>query len=190
VRVYPAVKDSPLRPANVMINVAEQVLPESGDLVSLVREHLSDLVTYATHLVGDPDDAVEYVAGGLHHASRYPPTRLQLDGRAALYRAVTRACRQDQRYPPRPHGPSRFFRRSRPTFHAEIDAEAAGRMNTVKRAMVNLSFERRAALLLRDLAGLDYREMSRVLECSPDAVARLLAAARREFGSVFREIAI
>jgi hypothetical protein len=29
-----------------------------------------------------------------------------------------------------------------------------------------------------------------VLECSPDAVARLVAAARREFGDVYREIAI
>ena len=40
------------------------------------------------------------------------------------------------------------------------------------------------------VAGLDYREMSRVLECSPDSTARLLAAARREFGSIFREIAL
>jgi len=63
-------------------------------------------------------------------------------------------------------------------------------MNTAKRALATLSFDRRAALLLRDHIGLDYREMSRVLECSPDAVARLVAAARREFGSIYREIAI
>jgi DNA-directed RNA polymerase specialized sigma24 family protein len=63
-------------------------------------------------------------------------------------------------------------------------------MNTVKRALMSISFDRRAALLLRDLVGLDYREMSRVLECSPDAVARLVAAARREFGDIYREIAI
>ena len=66
----------------------------------------------------------------------------------------------------------------------------ATRMNTVKRALAMLSFDRRAALLLRDLAGLDYREMSRVLECSPESTARLVAAARREFGSIFREIAL
>ncbi|MGH7686665.1 MAG: sigma factor-like helix-turn-helix DNA-binding protein, partial [Candidatus Dormibacteria bacterium] len=71
-----------------------------------------------------------------------------------------------------------------------IDATQACRMNTVKRSLSMLSFERRAALLLRDLAGLDYREMSKVLECSPDATARMLAASRREFGSIYREIAL
>ena len=73
---------------------------------------------------------------------------------------------------------------------AQLDAAPATRINTVKRALSTLSFDRRAALLMRDLTGLDYREMSRVLECSPDAIARLIAAARREFGSIYREIAI
>ena len=63
-------------------------------------------------------------------------------------------------------------------------------MNTVKRALAMLNFDRRAALLMRDLAGLDYREISRALECSPDATARLIAGARREFGSIYREIAL
>jgi DNA-directed RNA polymerase specialized sigma24 family protein len=173
-----------------MINVAASVQAESDELAGLVREHLPELVTYATHLVGNPNDAVEYVAGGVHHASRYPPARLEADGRAALYRSVTRACRTDQRYPPRPHGPARLFHKPRRAFHAELDAGSAGRINTVKRALMSISFDRRAALLLRDLVGLDYREMSRVLECSPDAVARLVAAARREFGDIYREIAI
>jgi DNA-directed RNA polymerase specialized sigma24 family protein len=173
-----------------MINVAASVQAESDELAGLVREHLPDLVTYATHLVGKADDAVEYVAGGVHHASRYPPARVHADGRAALYRSVTRSCRTDQRFPPRPHGPARFFRKPRRAFQAELDASSAARINTVKRALMSISFDRRAALLLRDLAHLDYREMSRVLECSPDAVARLVAAARREFGDVYREIAI
>ena len=173
-----------------MINVAANVQAESDELAGLVREHLSELVTYAAHLVGSPGDAVEYVAGGVDHASRYPPARLEADGRAALYRSVTRACRNDQRYPPRPRGPARFFQRRERPFQAELDAASAGRMNTVKRSLATLSFDRRAALLLRDLIGLDYREMSRVLECSPDAIARLVAAARREFGTIYREIAI
>ena len=142
---------------------------------ALACGHLDDLVTYVTHLSGSADDAVEFVAGGLAHAAKYPPTRLRVDGRAALYRAVTRACRQGHRFPPRGHGPSRFLRRPRPAFQARIDGDAASRMNTVKRALATLPFERRAALLLHDLAGLDYREMSRALECSPEAAGRLLA---------------
>jgi DNA-directed RNA polymerase specialized sigma24 family protein len=173
-----------------MIHVAAHVQPEAHELAITAREHLDDLVTYATHLVGSSEDAVEFVAGGIYHASRYPPARLRIDGRAALYRAVTRACRHGQRFPPRPHGPGRFFKRNRPAYHADVEATGAERMNTVKRALAMLSFERRAALLLRDLSNLDYREMSRVLECSPESTARLLAAARREFGSIYREIAL
>lgn len=174
-----------------MINVAANVTATSGEFAELVCDHLDDLVSYATHLVGDAGEAVEFVAGGIHHASKYPPARVRLDGRAALFRAVTRACRQEHRYPPRPHGPGRFFKRNRNTFQVEHQGGIeADRMNTVKRALTSLAFERRAALLLRDLAHLDYREMSRALECSPEAAARLLAASRREFGTVYREIRI
>jgi DNA-directed RNA polymerase specialized sigma24 family protein len=63
-------------------------------------------------------------------------------------------------------------------------------MNTVKRSLMTLPFERRAALLLRNLGQLSYAEIARVLECSPEAAARLLAGARRQFSSVYREIAI
>jgi len=173
-----------------MTNVTATVLPEARELADATREHLDALVTYATHLVCDPGDAVDFVTAGIYHASRYPPARLRTDGRAALYRAVTRACHQEQRYPPRPRGPGRLFHRSQEGYRIDVDAGNAMRMNTVKRALSMLSFERRAALLLRDLAGLNYREMSKVLECSPDATARLIAAARREFGSIYREIAL
>lgn len=173
-----------------MINVLAHVAPDASDLAGLAREHLDDLATYAAHLTGNTDEALEFVAGGLNHAAKYPPTRIRVDGRAALYRAVTRACRQGHRFPPRPHGPARFLRKQRPPFQALIDGDAAGRMNTVKRALMTLPFDRRAALLLHDLAGLDYREMSRALECSPEASGRLLAAARRDFGTIYTEIAL
>jgi len=173
-----------------MINVAPNVSANASELAVLAREHLDELATLATHLVGDADAALEFVAAGVHHATRYPPARVRVDGRAALYRAVIRACRRQQHFPPRHQGPARLFRRGRGSFQADVDADAAVRMNTVKRALTAVGFERRAALLLRDLARLDYREMGRALECSPEAVARLLAAARREFGSVYREISL
>ncbi len=172
-----------------MINVSAHIAPEARELAATAREQLDDLVTYATHLVNHQADAVAFVAGGIHHASRYPPTRLRVDGRAALYRAVTRACRHGQRYPPRPQGIGRMFRRTASPIRVEVGNDA-GRVNTVKRALAMLGFDRRAALLLRDLCGLDYREMARALECSPEAAARLVAAARREFGSIYREIAL
>jgi DNA-directed RNA polymerase specialized sigma24 family protein len=171
-----------------MPHVTAPVSADASELAVLVREHLDALCTYATHLVGDSGDALEFVAAGLHHASRYPPTRIDADGRVALYRAVTNACRHGHRFPPRRAGPARLFRRARPPFTAEIDAEAAERINTVKRALMTVGFERRAALLLRDLIGLSHGDLARALECSPTAASRVLAGARREFGGVYREI--
>ena len=174
-----------------MINAAANVPAISGEFAELVSEHLDDLITYAAHLVGDADSAVELAAGGIFHAAKYPPARLQVDGPTALYRAVTRACRTGARFPPRRRGPARLLHRSRPAFEAVFHGgDAASRMNTVKRALQTLPFERRAALLLRNLAQLRYAEIARALECSPEAAGRLLAAARREFSSVYREIAI
>jgi DNA-directed RNA polymerase specialized sigma24 family protein len=173
-----------------MLNATAPVVSNASELAGLACEHLDDLCTFATHLIGDADDALEFVAAGINHASRYPPARVRVDGRVALYRAVTNACRQQQRFPPRPSGAARIFRRHRPTLAASADAVAAQRINTVKRALATLPFERRAALLLRDMGRLSYREMARALECSPEAAGRLLAGARREFGTVYREIAL
>lgn len=160
-------------------------------LTNLVAEHADDLATYATHLIGDADTALEYVAGGLQHARKYPPLRIHENGRAALYRAVTRACRNQEAFPPKPAGLARFFKRSEAPLVTEFEGrDQARRINTVKRALMTIAFERRAALLLRDLAHLTYREMAIVLEASPTAVARNLAAARRDFGSIYREIAL
>jgi len=183
--------DSRAGHADIMLNVAPHILSsDAGELATLVRENLDDLATFATHLVGDADEALEYVAAGIHHATRYPPARVRVDGRVALYRAVIRACRVQQRFPPRSHGPARLFRRGRAGFHPEIDSAAAARINTVKRALAAVAFDRRAALLLRDLARLDYKAMGRALECSPETASRVLAGARREFGTVYREIAL
>jgi len=174
-----------------MTNAAVNVPAISGEFAELVSTHLDELITYAAHLVGDADSAVEMTAAGISHAAKYPPAHLRVDGTTALYRAVTRACRTGQRFPPRPRGPARLWHRSRPPFQVEfLGGDVAGRMNTVKRSLMTLPFERRAALLLRNLGQLSYAEIARVLECSPEAAARLLAGARRQFSSVYREIAI
>ena len=173
-----------------MINVLPTAETNASELAELVREHLDELVTYVTHLVGDADDAMDFVAAGIQHATKYPPTRIKTDGRASLYRAVTRAAKHGQRFPPRPHGPARLFKRHRPLLEFDFDADAAQRMNTVKRALMSIPEPRRAALLLRDHVGLTYEEMATALECSQESAGRLLAAARRDFGTIYREIAI
>ena len=177
--------------ANVMINVSAHIAPEARELAATVREQLDDLVTYATHLVNHQADAVAFVAGGIHHASRYPPTRLRVDGRAALYRAVTRSMPARAALPTetrgdRPDVPSqrrlgpgrgRHGRRRSHQHRQARDGDA--RLRSPCGAPASRPVR----------AGLP-RDGSRALECSPEAAARLVAAARREFGSIYREIAL
>ena len=172
-----------------MLNVAESP-QHTTSVASLLRGELDALVSYAIHLSGDPNAATEEVVAGIHHALRFPPAQWTDGSRAILYRAVTRACKQHERFPAQPAGLGKLFKRAQAPYFVDVDTTGAGRVNTVKRAIATMPFERRAALLLRDHAGLNYRELSTVLECSPQMAARTVATARREFGAIFKEIAL
>ena len=181
---------SRVTPRNVMNSVLERPQTAASTLEELARQHLDSLVTYTLHLTGTPDEAVEYVTAGLYYARHFPPASLQRDGRAILYRAVTRAARQRQHYPPQRRGVGRLFAKRPPLISLGSAAADATRINTAKRALLACEFGRRSALLLRDLAKLSYREIGVAMECSPEAASRLVATARREFGSIYRDISI
>ena len=175
---------------HVMNTVLERPQTAASTLEDFARQHLDALVTYAIHLTGTPEEAVEYVTAGMFYARHFPPASLQRDGRAILYRAVTRAARQHQHFPPQRKGVARLFSKRPPLISLGSSAADANRINTAKRALLATEFSRRSALLLRDLAKLSYREIGVALECSPEAASRLVAAARREFGSIYRDISI
>lgn len=174
----------------VMNSVLERPSTTASTLEELARQQLDALVTYAIHLTGAPDEAVEYVTAGLYYARHFPPASFQRDGRAILYRAVTRAARQHQHFPPQRRGVARLFAKRPPLISLGASASEANRINTSKRALLATEFSRRAALLLRDMVKLSYREIGVAMECSPEAASRLVAASRREFGSIYRDIAI
>ncbi|MGA7172229.1 MAG: hypothetical protein WCB86_05850 [Candidatus Dormiibacterota bacterium] len=173
-----------------MNTVLERPQIAASTLEDLGRQHLDALVTYALHLTGTVEDAVEYVTAGMFHARHFPAAALQRDGRAILYRAVTRAARLNQHYPPQRRGVARLFAKRPALISLGPAATDAARINTAKRALLATEFGRRAALLLRDLAKLSYREIGVAMECSPEAASRLVASARREFGSIYRDISI
>ncbi|MGH7610278.1 MAG: hypothetical protein ACREOD_10180 [Candidatus Dormibacteria bacterium] len=173
-----------------MNSVLEKPSTAASTLEDLSRQQLGAVVTYTLHLTGTPEDAVEYVVAGLFHARHFPAAALQRDGRAILYRSVTRAARQNQHYPPQRRGVARLFSKRPPLISLGATATDAARINTTKRALLATEFSRRAALLLRDLVRLSYREIGVALECSPEASSRLVASARREFGSIYRDISI
>ncbi|MGH7612056.1 MAG: RNA polymerase sigma factor [Candidatus Dormibacteria bacterium] len=173
-----------------MNSVLEKPSTAASTLEELARQHLDAVTTYALHLTGTPEDAVEYVVAGLYYARHFPAAALKRDGRAILYRAVTRAARQNQHYPPQRRGVARLFAKRPPLIALGPASAEAARINTAKRALLATEFGRRSAVLLRDLARLNYREIGVALECSPEAASRLVASARREFGSIYRDISI
>jgi hypothetical protein len=91
-----------------MNTVLERPQIAASTLEELSRQQLDALVTYAIHLTGTPEDAVEYVTAGLFHARPFPAAALRRDGRAILYRSVTRAASQNQHYPPQRRGMARL----------------------------------------------------------------------------------
>ncbi|MHB1524073.1 MAG: RNA polymerase sigma factor [Candidatus Dormibacteria bacterium] len=173
-----------------MNSVLERPPTAASTLEALARQHLDSLISYAIHLTGDPEEAVEYVTAGLHQTRHFPPASLQREGRAILYRSVTKAAKQHQHYPPLRRGVGRLFAKRPPMINLGSSASDAARINTAKRAMLATEFSLRASLLLRDFAKLSYREIAVALECSPEAASRLVARGRREFGSIYRDISI
>ncbi|MGH7758964.1 MAG: hypothetical protein ACREN7_06615, partial [Candidatus Dormibacteria bacterium] len=136
----------------------------ASTLEDLGRQYLDALVTYALHLTGSSEDAVEYVAAGLFRARHFPAAALQREGRAILYRSVTRAARQNQHYPPQRRGVARLFSKRPALISLGPGGDDAARINTAKRALLATELSRRAALLLRDLAKLTYREIGVAME--------------------------
>ncbi len=173
-----------------MNSVLERPPTAASTLEALARQHLDTLISYAIHLTGDAEEAVEYVTAGLHQTRHFPPASLQREGRAILYRSVTKAAKQHQHYPPLRRGVGRLFAKRPPLINLGSSASDAARINTAKRAMLATDFPLRASLLLRDFAKLSYREIAVALECSPEAASRLVARGRREFGSIYRDISI
>ncbi len=167
-----------------MADEAELIaLARQGDRAALDRllgAHLDMVTTICRRLCGvDADDAVQQA---LIAIVRGLP---RFDGRSRFstwcYRVTTNACWDELR---------RRSRRPVPTddevLGAAVEARGATRAPdlTAERldidaALAELPWEFRAAVVLRDLCGLDYDEISSVLEVPPGTVRSRIARGRR-----------
>ena len=150
-----------------MTNAAVNVPAISGEFAELVSTHLDELITYAAHLVGDADSAVEMAAAGIFTLpSTRPPTCASTAAPPSTVPLPPAAPGIAPAAGPRAGPPLASFtaalrggvprrRRRRPDEHGQAFPD-------------DLPFERRSALLLRNLGQLSYVEVGRVLECSPD----------------------
>ncbi len=157
------------------------------DIAAIACANLDPLVTYAAHLMEEAVTGWEQVRTGFSHFAKHPPAPGSDQVRALLYKEVTRACRATQA---RRAGWRRLLSSPAARIQHGMELKQADRTNTVKRGLVRVSFDSRAALLLHDLARFSYREMAIAMETTPESASRQLAAARREFGGVFREVSL
>jgi len=163
---------------------------QAGDraaLEALLRRHHDRIHALCRRLTGDPTDALDATQEALIAIVRGLP---RFDGRAAFstwsYRVATNACVDELR--------RRRRRPTEPLGDRDLDADvgapnlgdrAADRLD-IDAALLSLPVEFRAAVVLRDVCGLDYAEIADVLDVPPGTVRSRIARGR---AGIARELA-
>jgi RNA polymerase sigma-70 factor, ECF subfamily len=172
--------------------------PSDADLVSraqagrldafeeLVRRHRLGTFRVALRMLGDEGDAEDATQDAFVQAWR------KLDGFRAdaafstwMYRIVTNRCLNMLRAR-RPTEPLPE-RHEAPATRPDRIAEARWQVEDLKRAILRLTPEQRAPLILRELQGCSYEEIAEALELSISAVKSRLHRARLELLAAMQE---
>jgi RNA polymerase sigma-70 factor, ECF subfamily len=147
---------------------------------ALLARHYERVYAICRRMTGNDHDALDATQDALIAIARGLP---RYDGRAAFstwaYRVTTNACLDelrrrrrrpvaslDERIEPRGQG------------EPDIDDVMADRL-VIDAALAQLSPEFRAAVVLRDVIGLDYAEIAAVLDIPPGTVRSRIARGRR-----------
>jgi RNA polymerase sigma-70 factor (ECF subfamily) len=146
-------------------------------LERLLERHADRVHAICRRILANPEDALDATQEALLAISRRIST---FDGRSQfttwMYRvasnaAIDEARRRNRR--PRPVEPDV----ERASSDLPIDQRVADRLD-VDAALSRIPVEFRAAVALRDLAGLDYAEIGRILEVPPGTVRSRIARGR------------
>jgi RNA polymerase sigma-70 factor, ECF subfamily len=172
--------------------------PSDADLVSraqagrldafeeLVRRHRLAAYRVALRMLGDESDAEDATQEAFVQAWRnLGGFRADAAFSTWMYRIVTNRClnmlRARRRTEPLPEA------QEAPASRPDRIAEARWQVEDLKRAIVRLTPEQRAPLILRELQGCSYEEIAQALELSIPAVKSRLHRARLELLAAMRE---
>jgi RNA polymerase sigma-70 factor, ECF subfamily len=143
----------------------------------LYRRHVGDVYRYTLALLRNPDDAEDVTQTTFMNAYRaFGRGERPRNARAWLLAIAHNVCRQ------------RFRAASRRPTEVELDEDYASvavpdeqgpSAADIRRALDQLAFNQRAALVMRELEGRSYAEIAQVLGLSVGAVETLVFRARR-----------
>jgi RNA polymerase sigma-70 factor (ECF subfamily) len=143
----------------------------------LYRRHVGDVYRYTLVLLRNPEDAEDVTQTTFLNAYRaFGRGERPRNARAWLIAIAHNVCRQ------------RFRTASRRPLEVDLDDDAAARAvpdetaptaAEIRRALDQLAFNQRAALVMRELEGRSYAEIAEVLSLSVGAVETLVFRARR-----------
>lgn len=157
---------------------------------ALVREYQDQLYRVALRMLGDPHDAQDAVQDAFLQAWQYLPgfrgeaqfstwlTRILLNRCANVHRS-----RRPAQPLPEPDATPEELRSPA----AETLAVAAQRRDAVRRAVLSLPVDQRAALVLTTFAGYTHAETARILGISDSAAKVRAHRARRALADVLQE---
>jgi RNA polymerase sigma-70 factor (ECF subfamily) len=176
----PSTDDAPVRAgASAGDDTALATAAAGGDrqaLATLLDRHADRVHAICRRIVTHPEDALDATQEALIGLARGIAS---FDGRAAfttwLYRIATNAALDELRRRSRrpiPHDAPAHM--STPSREGAVDARL-----DVDRALAEVPTEFRTAVVLRDLADLDYREIAAVLEVPVGTVKSRIARGRR-----------
>lgn len=155
------------------LTLASARLGDRDALDAVLRRQYPQVLSLCTRLCGNPADAADATQEAMIAIVRGLPG---FDGRSAfstwVYRVATNACLDEIRRRGRRPIPAERIEAT-PTATADLDS----RMD-IESALRTLPIEFRAAVVLRDLCGLDYDEIAGVLAIAPGTVRSRIARGR------------
>ena len=162
---------------------------QQGDreaFTQLVMQYQVPLYNMALRMVGRPDDAADIAQEAFLRAWEKLRSLRQAPFRAWLFQIAVNLCydhfRRGRRYGPMPEPDTggKVIGLAQPPADPEARAEANERASLVRESIAGLDHELRAALVLRDVNGLSYDEIARVVKAPLGTVKSRIARARAQ----------
>lgn len=169
--------------------LASDATPLSADYETFIRQHERPILNYLWRMVGDEQAAYDLTQEVFLRAwQRYDTVRHYDQPRSWLFRVATNLAITHIRRRALPVGAAAPLDALLATGHDPASSDPAWRLaesDLVRRTLLQLSPQRRAALVLREVYGLNAAEVGQALGMTEIAVRMALHRGREQFRAIY-----